>query len=257
MVIMSQMKLLDNLVALVTGGNGGLGLAMAIALKEAGATVVICARDAEKLRQVKDIHGFKSFTVDVSNEAAVEDMFNQIAAQFGKLDILINNAGIYEDQIITELSREQWDFIIANNLTSAFLCSKYATRMMKLKKSGKIINIGSMYSLFGHPNSVGYTTTKTALLGLTRSLASELGVWNINVNAILPGWFETAINGSLPQSKRGDEIRTKTPLGRWGQADDISSLAVFLSSAGADFITGACIPIDGGYSISERNIWAE
>lgn len=126
---------------------------------------------------------------------------------------------------------------------------------MKIQQHGKIINVGSMYSLFGHPNSIGYATTKTGVLGLTRSLALELGPWNIQVNAILPGWFETAINGSLPQTNRGEEIRKKTPLGRWGQPQDIGPLAVFLSSSGSDFITGAIIPIDGGYSISDRSIW--
>lgn len=254
---MDQTKTLDNLVALVTGGNGGLGLGMAIALKAAGAKVIICGRNVEKLHQVEVEQGFTTLTVDVADDIAVEAMFNQIATQFGRLDIVINNAGIYEDQVITSLSREDWDGIIANNLTSAFLCCKYAARLMKHQKSGKIINIGSMYSLFGHPNSVGYTTTKTALLGLTRALASELGQWNITVNAILPGWFATAINDDLPQTQRGGEIRDRTPLGRWGQVDDIHQLAVFLSSSGANFITGACIPLDGGYSVSERNLWSE
>ncbi|WP_299007394.1 SDR family oxidoreductase [uncultured Shewanella sp.] len=254
---MNQTKTLDNLVALVTGGNGGLGLGMAIALKAAGAKVIICARDVRKLKQVEKQYGFTTFMLDVADEVAVAAMFQQIATQFGTLDIVINNAGIYEDQVITSLSREDWDSMIASNLTSAFLCCKHAAGLMKHQKSGKIINIGSMYSLFGHPNSVGYTTTKTALLGLTRALAAELGQWNITVNAILPGWFATAINGDLPQTQRGAQIRDRTPLGRWGKVDDIHQLAVFLSSKGADFITGACIPLDGGYSVSERNLYFE
>ncbi|KTC81524.1 acetyoacetyl CoA reductase [Legionella brunensis] len=126
---------------------------------------------------------------------------------------------------------------------------------MKSYRQGKIINVGSMYSLFSHPHSIGYTTTKTAIQGLTRALAAEHGPWNIQVNAILPGWFETAINGSLPETSRGEEIRKRTPLGRWGQAKDVGPLAVFLSSNGSDFITGTMIPIDGGYSISDRALW--
>jgi NAD(P)-dependent dehydrogenase (short-subunit alcohol dehydrogenase family) len=245
---------LHDRVALVTGGNGGLGLAMALALKEAGAQVIVCGRDQEKLKRA-ETHGLIPLLMDVSSEESIHQGFETISDQFHRLDILINNAGIYEDQQVTELSRESWDRLISHNLTSVFLCSQSAARLMKNHHRGKIINVGSMYSLFGHPKSIGYATTKTGILGLTRSLAAELGVWNIQVNAILPGWFETAINESLPQSERGEEIKRKTPLGRWGQPKDIGPLAVFLSSEGSDFITGAIIPIDGGYSISDRYIW--
>lgn len=244
---------LNNQVALVTGGNSGLGLAMAIALKEAGAQVVIWGRDQHKLDKAKE-QGLIPLQVDVSSEESVHEGFKKIERQFQRLDILINNAGIYEDQSITALSRENWDNFISNNLTSVFLCSQNAVRLMKRQQKGKIINVGSMYSLFGHPHSIGYTTTKTAILGLTRALAAELGPWNIQVNVILPGWFETAINGFLPETDRGDEIRKRTPAGRWGQPKDIGPLAVFLASSGSDFITGTAIPIDGGYAISDRAI---
>ncbi|HHF7366807.1 TPA: SDR family oxidoreductase [Legionella bozemanae] len=251
---MSSKNNLNHCVALITGGNGGLGLAMALALRKAGAQVVVCGRDQEKLKQAKK-YDLISLTMDVSCEESIHEGFKTISDQFGKLDILVNNAGIYEDQHLLDLSREHWEYLISTNLTSVFLCSQSAARLMKTQRHGKIINIGSMYSLFGHPNSIGYATTKTGVLGLTRSLALELGPWNIQVNAILPGWFETAINDSLPQTERGEEIRKKTPLGRWGQPQDIGPLAVFLSSSGSDFITGAIIPIDGGYSISDRTIW--
>lgn len=247
-------KPLNNCVALVTGGNGGLGLAMAVALREAGAAVIVWGRDQEKLNQAQT-YDLTPFQVDVASEESIHNGFKMIKNHFSRLDILINNAGIYEDQELTELSRESWEHLISNNLSSVFLCSQNAARMMKTQHKGKIINVGSMYSLFGHPHSIGYTTTKTAILGLTRALAAELGPWNIQVNAILPGWFETAINGSLPETSRGDEIRKRTPLGRWGQPQDIGPLAVFLSSSNADFITGAMIPIDGGYSISDRALW--
>ncbi|CAM3064714.1 acetyoacetyl CoA reductase [Legionella steigerwaltii] len=245
---------LNHCVALVTGGNGGLGLAMALALKQAGAQVIVCGRDQEKLKQAQT-HNLIPLMMDVGSEHSIRDGFKTISDQFERLDILINNAGFYEDQHLSNLSLEHWEQIIRTNLTSAFLCSQSAAHFMKAQRRGKIINVGSMYSLFGHPNSIGYATTKTGILGLTRSLALELGPWNIQVNAILPGWFETAINGSLPQTARGEEIRKKTPLGKWGKPQDIGPLAVFLSSSGSDFITGSIIPIDGGYSVSDRAIW--
>ncbi|KTD74194.1 SDR family NAD(P)-dependent oxidoreductase [Legionella tucsonensis] len=251
---MNSKNNLNHCVALITGGNGGLGLAMALALRKTGAQVLVCGRDQEKLKQAQK-HDLIPLTMDVSHEESIHEGFKTITEQFGKLDILINNAGIYEDQHLLELSLEHWEHLIRTNLTSVFLCSQNAARLMKTQHHGKIINVGSVYSLFGHPNSIGYATTKTGILGLTRSLALELGPWNIQVNAILPGWFETAINGSLPQTNRGEEIRKKTPLGRWGQPQDIGPLAVFLSSSGSDFITGTMIPIDGGYSVSDRTIW--
>lgn len=254
MTIMNSKNDLNHCVALVTGGNGGLGLAMACALQQAGAQVIICGRDQEKLKQAQK-HHLIPLTMDVSSEESIHAGFKSIEDQFKRLDILINNAGIYEDQHLSALSLKHWEHLIRTNLTSVFLCSQSAARFMKPHHRGKIINVGSMYSLFGHPNSIGYATTKTGILGLTRSLALELGPWNIQVNAILPGWFETAINGSLPQTTRGEEIRKKTPLGKWGKPQDIGPLAVFLSSSGSDFITGAMIPIDGGYSVSDRTIW--
>ena len=252
---MNSKKPLNNCIALVTGGNGGLGLAMALALRQAGAQVIVSGRDQEKLKHAKT-YGLIPITMDVRTEESIHNGFKNISDQFEQLDILINNAGIYEDQHLLDLSLEGWERLISTNLTSVFLCSQSAARLMKIHRRGKIINVGSMYSLYGHPNSIGYATTKTGILGLTRSLALELGVWNIQVNAILPGWFETAINGSLPQTDRGEEIRKRTPLGRWGQPEDIGPLAVFLSSRGSDFITGSIIPIDGGYSVSDRAIWS-
>ncbi|STX52513.1 acetyoacetyl CoA reductase [Legionella busanensis] len=242
---------LNNSIALITGGNGGLGLAMALAIQQAGATVIVCGRNKEKLNQA-EAYGLVPLLMDLNSEDSIREGFEYIAKRFGRLDILINNAGIYEDQHLIDLTREQWDRHISNNLTSVFLCSQNALPLMKHQNHGKIINVGSMYSLFGHPNSIGYATTKTAILGLTRSLAAQLGVWNIQVNAILPGWFETAINGDIPQTSRGEDIRRKTPLGKWGQPEDIGPLTVFLASSGSDFISGATITIDGGYSISDR-----
>lgn len=250
---MSTEFLLNDRVALVTGGNGGLGLAMALSLLQAGAQVFVCGRNQEKLKNAES-RGLIPLLMDVSSEESIREGFSVIAQRAKKLNILINNAGIYEDQHLMNLTCESWDSLIRQNLTSMFLCSKYATQLMKKTNGGKIINIGSMYSLFGHPNSIGYTTTKTAVLGLTRSLAAELGKWNIQVNAILPGWFETAMNGSLPSTKRGEEIRRRTPLGRWGQPEDMGPLAVFLSSSGSDFISGAIITVDGGYSVSDQEI---
>lgn len=152
-----------------------------------------------------------------------------------------------------ELSKEEWNAVIETHLTGSFLCAKYAAQSMVARGGGgKIINIGSMYSLFGPPRFPDYASAKTGIVGLTRALAVELGRQRIQVNAILPGWYETDLTRGLPAKPFGDEVRRRTPAGRWGNPDDLVGTAVFLASAASDFVTGACIPVDGGYSVSDR-----
>ncbi len=246
---------LQDKVALVTGGNGGLGRAMALGLRAAGARVAVTGRDAEKNKAVAqelDDPG-AVFPLDVREEDAVQRTVAQVVARFGRLDILVNNAGLFRGGLILELSREDWDAVIDTHLTGSFLCAKYATKAMVAQgMGGKIINIGSVYSLFGTPDFADYGSAKAGLLGLTRSLAIELAPHSIQVNAILPGYFETDMTRGLPAQPRGEEIRRRTPAGRWGDPQDLVGTVVFLASAASDFVTGVCIPVDGGYSVTER-----
>lgn len=237
--------------ALVTGGNRGLGKAMALALKAAGARVMIGVRGPASAACAGD--GLEPILLDLSMRETLTTCFDRLAAEEGRLDILVNNGGIFEGHSAKSLTYVEWDHILQVNLTASVFAAQCAANLMRQNgHGGKIINIGSMYSLFGHPSSVGYAATKTAILGVTRSLAAELGTDGIQVNAILPGWFATAINGDLPQTARGEEIRCRTAAGRWGEPDDMAGAVVFLASRASDFITGTTLVIDGGYSIADR-----
>ena len=253
----SSMFSLKGKAALVTGGNGGIGRSIALGLQDAGAIVAVTGRNKEKNTSIGEELGKSGavFPLDVRDEAAVEETVANIVSQFGRLDILINNAGLFRGGSVLNLSREDWDAVIETHLTGSFLCAKHAARMMiKGGDGGKIVNIGSAYSTFGPPEFSDYAAAKTGILGLTRALAVELAVHNIQVNAILPGWFETDLTSGMPESTAGEEIRRKTPAGRWGDLDELRGTAVFLSSAASDFVTGTCIPVDGGYAIADRKL---
>ena len=242
-------------VALVTGGNGGIGRALAIGLRDAGARVAVTGRDAAKNEAMAAELGDPAavFPLDVRDEAAVERVIGDVIAQFGRLDILINNAGMTSRQPTIELSSEVWHAVVDTHLSGAFYCAKHAARSMIARgEGGKIINIGSMYSIFGPPNVASYAAAKTGLLGLTRALAVEFAAHDIQVNAILPGWYLTGLTDALLSTTVGQEIRRKTPAGRWGEPEELVGAAVFLASAASRFVTGVAIPVDGGYSIADR-----
>ncbi len=246
---------LEGRVALVTGGNGGLGRAMALGLRAAGATVVITGRDPAKNKAVGRELGFpdRVLAFDVREEEGVHQAVDHVVEWFGSLDILINNAALFRGGPVLELSRADWDAVIDANLTGPFLCARHAARAMVAQgRGGKIVNIGSVYSLFGAPDFVDYASAKAGILGLTRSLAVELAPHHIQVNAILPGWYETDLTRGMPETELGDQIRRKTPAGRWGEPDDLVGTAVYLASRASDFVTGVSIPVDGGYTIAER-----
>jgi 2-dehydro-3-deoxy-D-gluconate 5-dehydrogenase len=249
---------LEGKTALVTGGNGGLGLTMAQGLKSAGARVVVTGRNPEKNAAATAAADAPDLvcSMDVYDERSVERTVAQIVEKFGELNILINNAGVGKRSVVTDLSLEEWENTLHVNLTGAFLCSKHAARAMKATgKGGKIINIGSLYSLAGVPNGVAYGATKHGIVGLTRAMAVELGVHNIQVNAILPGWCETEMTQHLKSSPSFDFVRRKTPAGRWGKPQDMIGAAVFLAGAGSDFVTGASLSVDGGYSVTDRPLY--
>lgn len=255
---MTQQFSLDGRVALVTGGNGGLGLAMAHGLQAAGAQVAVTGRNPAKNQTAAAALGAEALVLsaDVRDEAAVAKAVAAVVARFGRLDILVNNAGLARGGLVAEQARADWDAVVETHLTGAFLCAKHAARAMLARgEGGKIINIGSMYSVFGGSSFVDYTSAKAGLLGLTRGLAVELGPNGIQVNAILPGWYPTEMTQTVLESPRAEQIRRRTPAGRWGRGEDLVGATVFLASAASDFITGVALPVDGGYSVSDRYLY--
>jgi 2-dehydro-3-deoxy-D-gluconate 5-dehydrogenase len=242
---------LDGRVALVTGGNGGIGRAVALGLRDSGAAVAVTGRNPNKNAAAAVDFGEQAvFELDVRDEGAVEQTVAEVVRRFGRLDVLVNNAGTGFGGSVTEMEREVWDATIETNLTGSFLCAKHAARrMIAQAEGGKIVNVGSMFSLFGTGTFADYAASKTGVLGLTRSLAIALAPSGIQVNAILPGWFETELTSDLSAERR-EEIRRRTPAGRFGNLGDLVGTAVFLASRASDFVTGACIPVDGGYSVS-------
>jgi 2-deoxy-D-gluconate 3-dehydrogenase len=244
-------------VAIVTGGNGGIGLGMARGLADAGATIVIVGRNQPKsaaaTEEIKKTGG-KAIAIeaDVTDRNAVKDVIAGTVREFGRLDILVNNAGINIRKPPQDLAAEEWDSVISTNLTSAFLCSQAAHPAMKAAGGGKIINIGSMLSIFGASFAPAYAASKGGIVQFTRSCACAWAADNIQVNAILPGWIDTELTQRARQEIDGlhDKVLARTPAARWGASGDFAGIAVFLSSAASDFVTGTAIPVDGGFSVS-------
>jgi len=241
--------------ALITGGNGGIGRALALAFQAAGAKVAVTGRSAAKNDAVAAELGAEALvcTLDVRDEDEVRTVVEQVVARFGAIHILVNNAGNVTVENGLEMPRANWSAVIETHLTGAFLCAQQTGRaMVRQGQGGKIINIGSMYSLFGPPNVLHYATAKTGMLGLTRGLAVELAVHNIQVNALLPGWIETDLNRGRMRGPLGEHARRKTPARRLSCAEDLVGAAIFLASPASDFVTGVVLPVDGGYSVADR-----
>ena len=247
---------LQGTVAIVTGGNGGIGLGMAEGLSAAGATVVIAARNADKseaaVESILATGGRASaIAVDVTDEADCQAMVASTLNAYGRLDILINNAGINIRKRPEDYTLTEWQQILQTNLTSAFLCAQAAYPAMKRASRGKIINIGSMMSIFGTAFTTPYAASKGGIVQMTRSLACAWAADNIQVNAVLPGWIDTELTQTARKDIAGlhERVLARTPAGRWGAAQDFAGIAVFLASTASDFITGTAIPVDGGYSV--------
>jgi 2-deoxy-D-gluconate 3-dehydrogenase len=188
---------------------------------------------------------------DVSDEAAVARLVQATLDRFGRIDILVNNAGTNLRKPLHEYSLEEWHRVMDTNLTSAFLCSRAVYPAMKKAGGGKIINIGSMMSIFGASFAPAYGASKGGIVQLTKSAASAWARDNIQVNAVLPGWIDTELTQGARRQVPGlhENVLRRTPAGRWGTIDDMAGVAVFLASAASDFVTGTAIPVDGGYSI--------
>src|ERR1700726_3923124 len=247
---------LSGKVAIVTGGNGGIGLGMARGLAEAGAAIAIVGRNEAKsntaVTELKQ-QGIKaiSVTADVTDKTAVEEMIERTVRELGRIDILVNNAGINIRKPPHALDLAEWDSVIRTNLTSAFLCSQAVYPAMKQAGGGKIINIGSMMSIFGASFAPAYAASKGGIVQFTRSCAVAWAADNIQANAVLPGWIDTDLTRRARQEIDGlhDRVLARTPAARWGEIADFAGIAVFLSSSASDFVTGTAIPVDGGFSI--------
>ena len=254
---MSKLFDLDGKVALITGGNSGIGEGIANGLAAAGADIVIAARDTKKSNQVaatlEQRHQVNviSLTVDVSNEDDIIALPDKIRNRFERIDILVNNAGVNIRKMPEDFSSAEWDQVIDTNLKGTFLCCK--TMYPDLSKTGgKVINIGSMTSVFGSAKTAAYSASKGAIVQLTRSLAVAWAKDNIQVNALLPGWIDTPLTVGSRQTfpTLNEHIKQRCPAGRWGVPEDFAGPATFLASAASDFVTGESIFIDGGYSQS-------
>jgi 2-dehydro-3-deoxy-D-gluconate 5-dehydrogenase len=242
-------------VAVVTGGNGGIGLGMAKGLAKAGARVVVAARNEEKSSAaVRELRALQpdalAITVDVNDEGSVRALMDETARRCGRLDVLVNNAGINIRKPAHEMTLPEWKQVIDTNLTSAFVCSQAAYPHMLRSGGGKIINIGSMLSIFGAPFAPAYGASKGGIVQLTKSLAVTWAKDNIQANAILPGWIDTDLTRRARQEVAGlnERVLARTPTGRWGTIDDFEGIAIFLASPASDFVTGTAIAVDGGYS---------
>jgi 2-deoxy-D-gluconate 3-dehydrogenase len=248
---------LSGRVALVTGGNGGIGLGMAHGLAAAGATIVIAARDKAKSdAAVAELSAAGATAVAVDVDVAIEKschaMVRAAVDKFGRLDILVNNAGINIRKQPEDYTLEEWNAVLSINLTGAFTCSQAAYPELRRAGGGKIINIGSMTSIFGIPFAPAYSATKGAIVQLTKALAIAWAKDNIQVNAVLPGWIDTDLTRRGRQQVPGlhERVLARTPAARWGDPADFAGIAVFLASAGSQFVTGTAIPVDGGYSVN-------
>ncbi len=243
----------DPRVAVVTGASRGIGAAIARAIADQGRHVVLVARNADRLQamkaQIEAAGGQASVcSCDVTDAAALNHAIEAVADQHKRLDILVNNAGITRDTLLLRMTDEQFDEVIATNLRSAFVACRAAVRAMMRGKWGRIVNISSVAGLVGNAGQANYAAAKSGLIGLTRSLAKEMAPKNITANVVAPGFIETDMTEGLPDKVK-DFARAATPLGRFGQAQEIAAAVAFLASEQASYITGQVLAVDGGMTM--------
>jgi 2-deoxy-D-gluconate 3-dehydrogenase len=246
---------LKNRVAIVTGGNGGIGLGMAKGLAGAGASIVIAGRNRTKaqsaLAELRSLGTPAEFVaLDVLDEVSCRQAIQNAVERFGRLDILVNNAGTTVRKQPEDLTAQDWHLVMNTNLTGAFHCSQAAYPHMVRAGGGKIINIGSMMSVFASSYATPYAASKAGIVQLAKSMAVAWAKDNIQVNAILPGWIDTELTQGARKQVQGlnERVLARTPAQRWGVPGDFAGIAVFLASAASDFVTGVAIAVDGGYS---------
>lgn len=250
---MDNLFKLNNKVALITGGGSGIGLGIARQYINSGAKVVITGRNQDKLEEARKELGEKCFAIqnDVTDKNSHSALIQQIENEIGPLDILVNNAGMHSKESSLETRDEDFDKLVDINLNSVFALTREVLKKMVPRKSGSIVNISSMAALYGLPRVAAYSSSKTALLGLTRSLASEFSHSGVRINSIAPGFIESEmLNNALEKDpERKQKVLGRTPMQRLGTPDEIGHAAVFLASDASKFITGICLPVDGGNAI--------
>lgn len=244
------MKKLENKIAVITGAGRNIGRSIALAFAAEGAKIVVVdVNDNDGRNVVNEIKTFGTEAVyincDISNSASVDDMFKNVHEKFGRIDILINNAGITRDTLIVRMNDDDWDKVISINLTGTFFCCRAAAKLMIVQKSGKIVNISSIVGLMGNAGQVNYSSSKAGVIGLTKSLARELASRNITVNAIAPGFVESDMTAKLNNEQR-KKLTDQIPLKRTANPEEIANAVKFLVSSDADYITGQVISVDGG-----------
>jgi NAD(P)-dependent dehydrogenase (short-subunit alcohol dehydrogenase family) len=252
-VNVKQLLDLTGQVAMITGASMGLGRQMAEGLAEMGASIVLSARKKERCeRAAEELKALGVATLalacDVTNPASIQEAVEAAMARFGRIDILINNAGTSWGAPAEEMQLEQWNKVLETNLTGTFLCSQAVGKIMIGQKRGKIINIASIAGMAGSPpelQAIGYSASKGGVITFTRDLARKWAVHNIHVNAIAPGWFPTHMSGAVIERNR-ETLRKSIPLGRFGSEHDLKGAAVFLASSASDFVTGHLLVVDGG-----------
>lgn len=248
------MSHLQGKTAIVTGGSRGIGRAICIALAQEGANVVTCyahgAEGAEETVKMCQEYGVKAEAVkaDVADNEDVSAMITKVKSEYGSVDILVNNAGITKDNLILKMNEDDFNQVIDTNLKGAFLCIQNVAKIMLKQKSGKIINITSVVGVSGNAGQANYAASKAGLIGLTKSVAKELGSRGITVNAVAPGFIETDMTAKLPADVV-DEMKKSIPMKSMGQVEDVANLVAFLASDNARYITGQVICVDGGMAM--------
>jgi len=238
--------------AIVTGGNRGLGLGITAALSEAGANVAVVSRgDSKEAKEIVEKNGanFLHIQADLADPSCWQDVINSAVKHFGSIDILVNNAGIILRKPALDYTPEEWRQIMNVDLDAVFFLSQYAAKQfIKQGTPGKIISLSSLVAFHGAINTAPYTSAKTALVGLTKLMSNEWGKYNINVNAIAPGYMVTDMTEELRNNKeRSEQINKRIPLKRWGTPEDVGALVLFLASPASDYISGQTIPVEGGW----------
>jgi 3-oxoacyl-[acyl-carrier protein] reductase len=248
------MKLLENKVAIITGAARGIGEGVAIKLAEHGANIAFSyvsesSTDKAKALEEKLISlgvKAKAYRSNASNFAQCESFVNDVVKEFGSVDVCVNNAGISKDNLLLRMTQEQWDDVIKVNLNSVFYMTKQVIRPMMKAKSGSIINMSSVIGLMGNAGQASYAASKAGILGFTKSVAKELGSRNVRCNAIAPGFVETDMTSYLKEGEQADKYKAGIPLGRFGTAEDIANVTLFLACDLSSYVTGQVLSVDGG-----------